>query len=115
MYLLNIFILIFIGLWRGFGTWSISGCFFLASSVFFITQIILSNEIGALKKITSKFDLNQIPAPSDNLEYVYYDLIALDIVDFDGIIINNENNFFLNEAALIEVPDGTTFVCKCFL
>lgn len=98
---------------RGFGTWSISGVFFFVAAIFFITQLILGREIKQFQDISKSFDLDRIPAPSNNLQYTYYDKIIFDLLDVGDIPINEEDYyFFLNDIARDKIPGS--FSCTFF-
>lgn len=91
-------------------TWSFSALFLLSALIYYTTEITLAKEIEFMERISANFDIANIPVPTDELSYSFYDFYISDILERpQNLPAEAEGDFFLNEEARSVIPDGVSF------
>lgn len=95
---------------QDFLTWTICAVSILVAAAFFISRVVIYNQVNNFAKISEAFDINRVPSTFDEIAYSYYDAVLDALLNLTGSDNNSngDEDIFLNADALNQVQ-STTF------
>lgn len=92
-------------------TFTMSAFFFLCATIFYITQIYLTQQLDVFKFVSEEFDFKRVPIPNDRITTFYYDTVITEIL-YGELPDSFTDRDFLNDLVSERLSQSLSFKGK---